>query len=229
MPGADMAEPRIAPRWQRWGRTALRLALVIVVAYGLHLALTAVMEQTGALHDSAAGVRLGLLLLMLVAYAVLLAVPFVPGVEIGIALLAMEGSWIAPFVYVATILGLMLAFLLGRHLPYRILHRAFADLGMERACRLLETIEPLPPARRLEMLRRRLPERLAPHAVRWRYLILAGLFNLPGSAILGGGGGIALIAGLSRLFDTRATLLTVVLAVAPVPATVWLFGMDALL
>ena len=224
-----MDDPLAEPHWRRWGRTALRLAAVIVIAYGLHLALGAVVARTGALADAGAGVRLGLLGLLLVAYAVLLAVPFVPGVEIGIAILAMEGAWIAPFVYSATVIGLMLAFLIGRHMPYRILHRTFADLGLRRACRLLETVEPLPELQRLALLRRHLPRRLAPYAVRWRYLILAGLFNLPGSALLGGGGGIALVAGLSGLFGPRTMLLTVVLAVAPVPAAVWLFQMEALL
>lgn len=221
-----MDEPPAEPRWRRWARTALRLLVVIVIAYALHLALATVMARTGAPGEGGGGLRLGLLL---VAYALLLAVPFMPGVEIGIAVLAMEGAWIAPFVYSATVSGLMLAFLIGRHLPYRILHRSFADLGLRRACQLLETIEPLAQDDRLALLRRHLPRRLAPYAVRWRYLILAGLFNLPGSALLGGGGGIALVAGLSGLFAARATLLTVVLAVAPVPIAVWLFGMGALL
>lgn len=217
------------PRLAAVGRTALRIALVIAIAYGIHLVLSWALNRTGSLDAETGGMRIALLVLMLVAYAALLSVPFVPGVEIGLALLAMEGAWIAPFVYGATVTGLMFAFLLGLHLPYRYLHRILADLSLRRACALLETLEPLTEAKRLALLRRHLPERIAPHAVRWRYLMLAALFNLPGNALLGGGGGIAMVAGLSGMFSARFTLLTIVLSVAPVPLAVWLFGMEALI
>jgi hypothetical protein len=39
-------------------------------------------------------------------YVALLAVPFVPGIEIGLILLAMFGARIAPVVYGATVLAL---------------------------------------------------------------------------------------------------------------------------
>jgi hypothetical protein len=47
--------------------------------------------------------------------------------------------------------------------------------------------------------------------------MLALAFNLPGNTLLGGGGGIALAAGMSGLYRPVAYLATVVLAVAPVP------------
>jgi hypothetical protein len=53
--------------------------------------------------------------------------------------------------------------------------------------------------------------------LRYRYLALALAVNLPGNVILCGGGGIALMAGLSRLFDPLPFLLTILLAVLPVP------------
>ena len=49
----------------------------------------------------------------LVVYALLLAIPFVPGVEIGIALLIMQGPAIAPFVHAATVAGLLISFAIG--------------------------------------------------------------------------------------------------------------------
>ena len=48
-------------------------------------------------------------------------------------------------------------------------------------------------------------------------LVLGILFNLPGNSVLGGGGGIALICGMSRLFKWQWFLLTVILVTAPVP------------
>jgi hypothetical protein len=202
---------------------------VLALAYGVHLVLTWALEHTDDLYGDSTGVRFGVLIALLLAYSVLLAVPFVPGIEVGLALLAMEGAWIAPFVYFGTVTGLVLAYLAGTHMPYRYLHRVFADLGLGRACALLERLEPLSEAERLALLRRQLPARIGKVALGWRYLLLAVLFNVPGNAFLGGGGGIALAAGFSRLFGHRLTILTIMLAVAPVPLLVWAFGMRALI
>ncbi|WP_226892485.1 hypothetical protein [Phycobacter azelaicus] len=49
----------------------------------------------------------------LVVYALLLAIPFVPGVEIGIALSSCQGPAIAPFVHAATVAGLLISFAIG--------------------------------------------------------------------------------------------------------------------
>jgi hypothetical protein len=53
----------------------------------------------------------------LVAYIGLLAIPFVPGAEIGIAMLTAFGAAIAPLVYVATVAAMMLSYTMGRILP----------------------------------------------------------------------------------------------------------------
>lgn len=209
-------------------RTLIRVAIVLVIAYALHLVLGWAMQGIRGLHAGGAGIRIGLLVVILLVYAVLLAIPFVPGIEVGLAVLAMEGAWIAPFVYLGTVGGLILAYQVGAHLPYRYLHRVLADLGLRGACRLLDRIEPLGEAERIALIRKPLPGFLARITLGWRYLLLALLFNIPGSAMLGGGGGIAFVAGLTRIFDARLTILTIVLAVAPVPLLVWLFEMKAL-
>lgn len=56
-----------------------------------------------------------------------------------------------------------------------------------------------------------------PFLLRHRYLVLALLFNFPGNAIIGDGGGIGLIAGMSRLFPFPKYLLLVCVAITPVP------------
>jgi len=53
---------------------------------------------------------------------------------------------------------------------------------------------------------------------RYRYLALAVLLNVPGNAVIGGGGGIAMLVGMTRLFSFPAYIATVVLAVSPVCA-----------
>ena len=57
-----------------------------------------------------------------------------------------------------------------------------------------------------------------------RYLTLGACLNLPGNSVLGGGGGIAFICGLSGQFHWRRFILTIVLATAPIPLLV-LFGL----
>lgn len=163
-----------------------------------------------------------------VVYAVLLAVPFVPGVEIGLALIAVLGPRIVFLVYVSTVAGLSLSFAIGRLISLKGLIKLFDDLRLERASRLLATIEPMSRDERLAFLHSRAPQRFVPFLLRHRYLSLAVLFNLPGNFIIGGGGGIAMIAGVSGLYSTPAFLATLALAVSPVPIAILVFGPDVL-
>jgi len=43
------------------------------------------------------------------------------------------------------------------------------------------------------------------------------VLNLPGNSLVGGGGGIAFIAGLSGMFSYIGFILAIAIAVAPVP------------
>lgn len=206
-------------------RLALRLAFVVAAAVLIAWAMD---WATGAADDVAddiaSGMMFGTIVLFLLIYACLIAVPFVPGIEIGVALLVMRGAEVAPYVYLATVLGLVLAYGAGQRLSYRWLHRLFADLGMRRACRLIERTEGLSREARLAELRAALPRWLAPVALHGRYVMLALLLNLPGNGLIGGGGGIALLVGLTRVFAPAPTVATIGLAVLPVPLAVWLWG-----
>ena len=53
----------------------------------------------------------------LIGYGVLIALPFVPGIEIAVALVMVAGPGIAPVLYAATIAGLCLSFAAGRLVP----------------------------------------------------------------------------------------------------------------
>jgi hypothetical protein len=80
----------------------------------------------------------------------------------------------------------------------------------------------------LQFLQDAAPRWVGKWVIGHRYILLAILINLPGNSFVGGGGGILLIAGLSRLFSYPAVLLTLVVATAPVPLAVWMFGTDVL-
>jgi hypothetical protein len=152
-----------------------------------------------------------------VLYVVLMALPFMPGIEIGLMLMAMLGVGGIVLVYLCTVLALSLSFLVGRLLPPRYVARALGWMRLERARRLVTELEPLSAEERFRFLARSTPSRIVPFLLRHRYLVLAVLFNLPGNAIIGGGGGIALIAGMSRLFPFPRFVLLICLAITPVP------------
>lgn len=168
-------------------RTLFRLALLVLSVRAGLWAFDQVSAQAGEAMTLAA------IVLVLLAYALLLALPFVPGVELGLTVLVMRGAEAAPLVWAATLLGLCIGYALGHWLPPGWLAGA-----------------------------------LRPLLRRGRYVMLAVLLNLPGNALIGGGGGIAMAAGLSRIFAPLPTLAIFAMATLPVPLTVWLFGPDIL-
>jgi hypothetical protein len=171
---------------------------------------------------------LGGIAAILLAYIVLTAIPFVPGTEIGVALLMVFGAKIAAFVYVSTVTALTLSFTLGRLVPERRLAGWLRRHGIDRVAVLIEAFARLGPHGRDRYLTQHAPRWLKPWLVHHRMLTLIALVNLPGNTLLGGGGGIALVTGLSKLMSFPQFLLSVSLAVAPVPVAViaasWIGG-----
>lgn len=166
----------------------------------------------------------GATLLAIFLYAVLTALPFVPGVEIGIGLMVMFGSSIAIPVYLSTVTGLCLGFMLGRLVPESFLLRSFEFLGLTRLSHSFRRIAAKPMAERLESFVGRAPKRFVPFFLRHRYVAVAVAFNIPGSSVIGGGGGISFAAGASRIFSFPAFFLAVAIGVSPVPILVLVFG-----
>ncbi|MGW8286470.1 MAG: hypothetical protein ACWGPR_12210 [Candidatus Deferrimicrobiaceae bacterium] len=158
-----------------------------------------------------------LLFATVVSYTLLLAIPFLPGIELGLMLMAMLGTKGIILVYVCTVLALSLSFLFGRLLPSRYLARALGWFHLNRARDLVTSLEQLGTEERLRFLLRSAPSRIAPFLLRHRFLIIGVLFNVPGNVLIGGGGGIGLVAGMSRLFHFPKYLLLVCLAITPGP------------
>ncbi len=216
------------PKTGRYWRHGLRLVVLVGVIWAMHGLsgwIDASLHREGAAGSAADPVMLATILAL---YALLIATPFVPGVEIGIATLMIWGAAAAPAVYGATVAGLLLAFAGGRLVPQTWLSSLLADSGLSGTADRLAAFAQMPPAARLQLLAARLPRRLRP-LVRSRYLILGLLLNLPGSTLMGGGGGIMLLAGCSRLFTGPWLVLTVLVAVAPVPLAIWLTGLQPVL
>ena len=209
----------------RLTRLLVRLGVILIAALALHFAVNWLGEEVK--HVDSGGKKVmftGMLLLILLSYAFVIAIPFVPGVEIGLTLMAMQGAKIAPLVFLFTLIGLSLAFLAGHLLPYPLLSRFLETWGLRRTAQMVQDIAPLDLEQRTSLMKSRLPMVLGPLFVNWRYVFLAILINIPGNMVLGGGGGICFSAGLSRLFRPVWALLTLALAVAPVPAAFYFLG-----
>ena len=203
-------------------RLAVKLAIIVAAVYAIHWTLDWATSLAEATQNDT--LMIGVLTTLLLVYALLIAVPFMPGIEIGISLLMIKGASIAPLVYLATVLGLGLAYTAGRYLPHKWLRGILEDLRLKRACALVDRLEPMTHDERLAHLTARAPRWLRPAIGSARYVLLAVLINVPGNAVIGGGGGLAFTAGFSRLFRPVYTALTIVLAVLPVPLIVWLTG-----
>lgn len=163
-----------------------------------------------------------------VIYALLIAIPFVPGVEIGLAIIGMIGPGIVLLVYLSTLAGLSLSFFIGRITSLKVLISVMDWLRFKRAARLFQTVEPMDGDARLTFLLSHAPMRFLPFLLRHRYLALAIAINLPGNIVLGGGGGLALMAGISRLYTVPGFLATIGVAVSPVPLAIFLLGHQVL-
>lgn len=157
-------------------------------------------------------------------YMLASAVPFVPGAEIGLALMLTLGPPIALLVYLSMVVALTTAYLVGRFVPLAFIAAVFAFFGLERARRLVAEMVPLDGEARLALLTERAPPRFIPLLLGHRYVTLAVLLNVPGNTLIGGGGGIALVAGMSGVYSFARYLATVGIAVAPVPLLVMTTG-----
>ena len=151
------------------------------------------------------------------------ALPFVPGAEVGLALLVVLGARVALLVYAGMVAALLLAYLVGRLVPSTAMGAAFGACGLDRARGLVLQLEPLDAKARLALLAEQAPRRFVPFLLRHRHVGLVVLLNLPGNSVVGGGGGIALSAGMSGLFPLPGFLAAILLAAAPVPLLFW-FG-----
>jgi hypothetical protein len=202
-------------------RVAGLVVIVILATWAAHL-LKEALDLTLMPNNETQVHRL--LMLGSVAYIGLLALPFVPGAEIGLAMLTMFGAAIAPLVYAATVLAMMLSYLLGRLLPGTTLVWILSLFRMRKAADLIGRAAALPPNDRLALLMEGSPPKTVRLALRHRYVALALLVNTPGNAVIGGGGGIMMMAGMSGIFAPVQTFIAIAMAVSPVPIAIMVFG-----
>ena len=161
-------------------------------------------------------------LIAVILYIGLMATPFLPGIEVGLALMMILGPKGVLVTYVCTLIALMISFSIGRIFPTHLLVSLLRWLNLTRAEALLESFCATPPEKRLDFLAEKAPAQTVPALLKRRYLLLALLLNLPGNALIGGGGGIGMIAGISRLYSFPKYVLLISLAILPGPILVLL-------
>lgn len=216
----DVAEDR----WFFVG-LALRLLVLIVVLLGAVYFASYVKDAIGfevMPHNEAWMHKM--ILLGLFTYVLLTALPFVPGAEIGMTLLTVFGAQMAPFIYLATLLSLSLAYGTGRLASLEATAQLLRRLHLDRLSAFLEKLCATPHHDRPRVLVESTGHPTLRRLARYRYVALAVLINVPGNSVIGGGGGLSFVSGLSGVFPYRKFLLTISIAVLPVPLAVFLFG-----
>lgn len=207
-----------ARRSVKWMAIIGKLSLIVLVITLANISVSYLIDNLGIqiwpeyLEIVDRAVLLGVLL-----YICLMAMPFLPGVEIGLTLMIVLGPKGVAIIYVCTIIALVIGFGLGRIIPAKLLISLLEWLHLKHAANLLREFNGVPPEKRLEYLSQRASMKFVPSLLKYRYIVLAVLFNLPGNALIGGGGGIAMMAGMSRLYSFSVYCLAVSLAILPVP------------
>ena len=213
-----MSEARQAPaetaKIRRFLKISLIVGFLVLLNYGGSWVVGQINFQLWPMHEH---LMITMLWLSIVVYVLWMAIPFVPGVELGLALMVMLGPKGVVLVYLCTLLSLSLSFTIGRLMPLSVFARFFDWLHLHKAQDLVVQLEPLNSEERLDFLMRTAPSKVTPFLLKHRYLMIAIALNLPGNALIGGGGGIGLITGMSRLYPFPRYILLVSLAITPLP------------
>lgn len=193
-------------------RRLVVLAGLLALAIALYPAMNSVLQEI-SLYILSMREEIGLiwLIALAVVYAVLLAIPFVPGLELGLLMMVLFGAPGAVIAHLATVAGLLMSFVVGDRMAARSTTKKvvghFMAWSQSKGSKSQEDQRPL-------------HLRLAGALKNYRHLALAVFLNTPGNAVLGGGGGIAFLCGASREFRWPAFVLTAALATAPLPLLV---------
>jgi hypothetical protein len=206
--------PAETPKIRRFLKISLIVGFLVLVNYGGTLVVEQINFQFWPEHEH---LVITVLWFAIVVYVLWMALPFVPGIELGLALMVMLGTRGVVLVYLCTLLSLSLSFTIGRLIPLNSFARFLGWLHLYKAQDLVLQLEPLNSEEKLNFLLRSAPSKVVPFLLKHRYLTIAIALNLPGNALIGGGGGIGLITGMSRLYPFPKYMLLVSVAITPLP------------
>ena len=199
---------------RRFFKISLIIGFLVLLNYGGGLMVEQINFQLWPEHEN---LMITVLWFSIVVYVLWMAMPFVPGIEIGLALMVMLGPKGVVLVYLCTLLSLSLSFAIGRLIPLKVISLLLGWLHLQKVQNLVLQLEPLNSEEKLDFLLSTAPSKVIPYLLKHRYLMIAVTLNLPGNVLIGGGGGIGLIAGMSRLCPFPKYILFVSLAITPLP------------
>lgn len=215
---AAPAMPRPAPRKRFPWKLVIVLALLggIILAFflGGHAAFEWVKELAEKARNPVTLTILGL------AYTLLLAIPGVPGLEVGLVMMVVFGEIGIIAVWVCTVLGLNLTYFVGRRIPREKLKSWLAPKDVpehELPSFAVGQADTFTLVLERNKLGRKVLKWTGPPGGWRRYALVGFLLNMPGNFIIGGGGGIALFCGTSDDIKWRPFVLTTALAAMPIP------------
>jgi hypothetical protein len=211
------------PQRPIWPITLLKLSSIVLLIILANIGISWLIDQLGfQFYPVSFKMVERAVIVGLILYICLMARPFLPGIEIGLILMILLGPQGAVLVYLCTLIALTLSFGLGRIFPPHVLASLLGWLHLSRAENLLRKFAATPPEQRLEFITGETSTGSMPALLKRRYLVLAALLNLPGNVVIGGAGGIAMLAGMSRLYSFPKYLLLVSVAVLPGPILITL-------
>ncbi len=150
-------------------------------------------------------------------YTICMILPFMPAIELGLILLAMLDIQGVLWLYLITVIALTISYGIGQSIPVRILKKAFEYLHCHKAGNLLCDNGECNETEQIDRFIAHAPKQFVPFLLRHRYCILGISINTPGNMIIGGAGGIAMMTGMSRAFGFEQFVLSVFIAVSPLP------------
>jgi hypothetical protein len=206
--------PAETPKIRRFFKISLIVGFLVLLNYGGTLVVEQINFQFWPEHEN---LMITVLWVAIVVYVLWMALPFVPGIELGLALMVMLGTRGVVLVYLCTLLSLSLSFTIGRLIPLHGFARFLGWLHLYKTQDLVLQLEPLNSEEKLDFLLRSAPSKVIPFLLKHRYLMIAIALNLPGNALIGGGGGIGLITGMSGLYSFPRYILLVSVAITPIP------------
>ena len=154
-----------------------------------------------------------LMFLIALIYIVLLMVPYFPGLEVGLILMCVFGKEGVVLTYFSTLVGLSLAYSLGRGSVHsKFLKNTFSKLTAQADNN--KNFKKVTSNLKKSWFGQ-LTHANIDHP---KYsILLAILLNLPGNSLLGGGGGISFWYGFKQLLSGPRYILVTAIAVLPIP------------
>lgn len=157
---------------------------------------------------------------LVLIYAICMILPFMPAIELGLVLLALLDIQGVLMLYLLTVFSLSISYAIGKLIPVQVLKRLFQFLHFQKASDLLCASGECDDKEQINRFLEHAPKRFIPFLLRHRYWVFGVAVNTPGNMLLGGAGGIAMMSGVSRLFNFKTFVFAVLVAVSPLPILV---------